>query len=168
MKKIKFVALALAMMFAISALTGCFGLLMEHIEDTNGAEDTSLAVITKEEVLSWSKNYLADDEVVVDATQADPWAKYAASKFSGVRNVFQAQVGKEIPEGIGSIMFKFDVTLSEGNFYIALLQDGVVYQEISTSGEYTVTVNNPSGNYVVVIAGESAKVSLKSIIQYYM
>ena len=168
MKKLRFLAVALVMAFAISALTGCFGLLTEHIADVNGAEDTTLATLTKDEVLTWSKNYLADGEVEVAATQADPWAKYSADKFSGARNILQAEVGKEIPQGIGSIMFKFDVTVSEGNFYIVLLQDGVVYQEISTSGASTITVNNPSGHYVVVIAGESAKVSLQSIIQYYM
>ena len=156
MKKLKFLALVLAMVLMTCCMTGCFGdlFLLEHIEDVNGEADTSLATITKEEAVA--------------ATQADPWAKYSSDKFSGARNIFQAKVGQEIPQGIGTIMFKFNVDVSAGNFYIVLLQDGVVYAEVSTTGSSTITVNNPSGHYVVLIAGESAKVSLQTIIQYYM
>ncbi|MBO5866925.1 MAG: hypothetical protein J6Q55_02600 [Clostridia bacterium] len=170
MKKLKFLALVLAMVLMTCCMTGCFGdlFLLEHIEDVNGEADTSLATITKEEAVAWTKNYLADNEVEVAATQADPWAKYSSDKFSGARNIFQAKVGQEIPQGIGTIMFKFNVDVSAGNFYIVLLQDGVVYAEVSTTGSSTITVNNPSGHYVVLIAGESAKVSLQTIIQYYM
>ena len=170
MKKLKFLAVVLAMVLMTCCMTGCFSdlFLLEHIEDVNGAEDTSLATITKEEAVAWTKNYLADNEVEVPATQADPWAKYSSDKFSGARNIFQAKVGQEIPQGIGQIMFKFDVTVTEGNFYVVLLQDGVVYAEVSTAGASTITVNNPSGHYIVLIAGESAKVSLQTIIQYYM
>ena len=144
----------------------CIGLLLvvclsmvacsAHIEDTNGADDHSLTAITKEELLGNSSAV----QFMTVRSEANGKIEYSVGKFTGVEKVEEVRA----KSGAGSITFKVNTTLEEGNLYVYVRHDGQIVGELAIGQDDTLTVENPTeGKYELCVAGESA--SFKMVIQ---
>lgn len=144
----------------------CIGLLlivclsmvacMQHIEDTNGADDYSLTTITKEQLLGNASAI----SVLSVRTEVNDKIKYSVGKFTGVEQVEEVRV----KDDADSITFAVNTTLEEGNMYVYVRHDGQIVGELAIGKDDALTIEKPvPGKYELCIAGESAK--FKMVIQ---
>ncbi len=132
-------ALVLALLL-VSMLVSC-----SHIEDTNGPDDTSLAVLTEEEVMSWADHgtsFYSVTEVV------NGKYSYKVGKLSGVETL-------ESYNGKTTYMLKSSLTLNSGNLRAILFCDGVYLCDIPL-GESEIPLSADAKKYKIRFAGESA------------
>lgn len=129
---------------------------LKHIEDTNGADDHSLTTITKEQLLGNSGAV----KLLSVRSQVNDKIEYSVDKFTGVEMVEEVRV----KNGVGSITFAVNTTLTEGNMYVYVRHDGQIVGELAIGKDDALTIEKPtSGKYELCIAGESAK--FKMVIQ---
>ena len=135
---------------------------IEHIEDINGPDNTSLAVISLDDFVSGNNHYTAShigysengeqtkvsgslDEVDFDK------CSWSSRKVSGIRTVQATQTDAD------SMTLIIGSTLNSGNMEIIIVVDGKCYQQISVNGVETITLDNIAGKLVLVkMAAESA------------
>ena len=150
MKKFKIIAVAVMCVALTVSLAACIAL---HIEDTNGEDDFSLAVITEDEIVTASRNYAATGSTY--ETVGDVHV-ITVEKFSGVW-----QVGRyDLTEG--SATFNVEMSVKRGNCRLVLVNDGKIVHDFDINGadSYTITT---VGEYYIMLAGESAEISLLKI-----
>ena len=128
---------------------------IEHIEDTNGADNYSLQTITDENIEKrdiGAKGFASETNNITNKT------KYYSKKFTGVTEV---DGGTSISSEYTIFIHRFVV--KEGNAKLVLLQDDKIVHEFApgeTMQEFT--VENAKGSYMSLrIAGESAKFELE-------
>lgn len=137
----------------------CIGLLlivclsmvacMQHVEDTNGADDHSLTTITKEQLLGSSSAI----KTISVRSEANGKIEYSVDKFTGVEKVEEVRV----KDGTDSITFAVNTTLTEGNMYVYVRRDGQIVGELAIGKNDALTLEKPApGKYELCIAGESA------------
>lgn len=148
-------------------LSGCTS-LTKHIEDTNGSDDYSLAVITDANIvnkdlgaLNISTSMSSFNNDVLNITSG---VKVKSKKFSGVYEVMY-----------GNFMFNSDVIMDlvsidvkSGNFKACVVYDDKIihtYDNNSTLLEYTAYDIN--GYLALIIAGESADFELNISYSVY-
>ena len=137
---------------------------LEHIEDTNGPENTSLSAISKEEFVSGKNLYTANhcgfsekgDQTNVSGTlknqDYDRCSMYA-KKFSGIDTLQATQTDSN------SMTLTVESTLNSGNMEIIIVIDGEYYQHIPTGSKQTIVLEDIAGKLILVkMAGESANV----------
>lgn len=126
-----------------------FGSDIEHIEDTNGAENFELQTITDDNIINMdigALNYKKSAGIITNTTT------YSSDKFTGVAEIY----------GINMVGNRFDITINHarvdsGNFKIVLLEDDEIVHEFKLNElTQTFTLENPSGYIALRIAGESA------------
>lgn len=122
---------------------------LEHIEDTNGAENFELQTITDDNIINMdigALNYKESAGIISNTTT------YSSDKFTGVAEIY----------GINMVGNRFDITINHarvdsGNFKIVLLEDDEIVHEFKLNElTQTFTLENPSGYIALRIAGESA------------
>ena len=136
----------------------------EHIEDTNGPENTSLSAISIEEFVSGKDSYIANhggssekgDQTKVSGTlksrDYDRCSMYA-KKFSGIDTLQATQTDSN------SMTLTVESTLNSGNMEIIIVIDGEYYQHIPTGSKQTIVLEDIAGKLILVkMAGESANV----------
>ena len=124
----------------------------EHIEDTNGASNFNLAVITKENVinrdlgalgLSKSTGFLNDG------------ITFSSKKFSGVMTIFETNF-------LFDSTFTMDVLnfhVNQGNFKMYVVYEDEIAAEVEPDTFAECRLDGLNGHLMLVIAGESADFS---------
>ena len=130
--------------------------LEEHIPDTNGPEDYSIAMITDEEIEAGnrlSKGGLTTRTKKTMLGLGDPVTIYSCKEFSGV---YMLDMTNLVFGDFSFDIYDFEVTA--GNFAIYILcNDQIV--DVVKPGESSVRYvleNSQSGTYEVLLVGESA------------
>ena len=132
---------------------GVYSLLtsdLKHIEDTNGPDDYSLAVITDENIINQDMGAL---NVGFHRSLLNDGVTCKSEKFSGVYRVF-------LTNFIFDSDFQMDLTnfyVHSGNFRMCLVNDGRIIADVEPGEVFTeVLLHDLNGAFELVIAGESA------------
>jgi len=135
----------------------------EHIEDNNGIEDTSLAVITIDEFVSTNDHYTAlhsgfsekGDQTDVFGTLDEvdySRCSWSSKKISGIRTLQATQTDAN------SMTLTIESTLNSGNMEIIIVIDGEYYQHVNINSKQTIVLEDIAGKLVLVkMAAESAE-----------
>lgn len=137
---------------------------LEHIEDTNGPENTSLSAISKEEFVSGKNLYTSNhcgfsekgDQTNVSGTlknqDYDRCSMYS-KKFSGIYTLQATQTDAN------SMTLIVESTINSGNMEIIIVIDGQYYQHVTMGSKQTIVLEDVAGKLVLVkMAAESADV----------
>ena len=154
----------LLVVFILLALVGGFVFsqinAMEHIEDTNGAEDYSLAVITDEEITAkgvkkcvGGPNTSKNKTTILGVTTTGG-TTYFSKQFSGIwlMDTWNIMAGDLVFS-----LYGYEVT--GGNFKMCVVHEGEIIAEVEPTEDgyvYFVMDDVEPGVYDLYIAGESA------------
>ncbi|MBR2886403.1 MAG: hypothetical protein IKB93_16695 [Clostridia bacterium] len=122
---------------------------LEHIEDTNGAENYDLQTITDANIINRDVGAMGLQTSTDAITNT---VTYSSKKFTGVEEIYG--------ENIAANRMEFTInhaSVTEGNFKIVLLVDDEIVHEFKLN-ELTQTyiLEKPSGYVSLRVAGESA------------
>ena len=149
----KLVAIGMVVLMAVSVLWMVFD-GVEAIEDTNGPDDFSLAVITDEEIIDrisdsvgfgWTKN-------PVNGT-----VKFHSRNFSGIQEILR----QDILFSTGVTLDVIDLEVNAGNFRMAVFHEDEIIMDITPETEFPLDLGALEGSVRLVIAGESADFSFR-------
>ncbi len=158
---IAFTALIVVLVLALSNHIGS-----SHIEDINGTEDPSLAVITREDFISVNNNNKATltsgsqtgVQTNVSGRLGDcdySRCSVSAKKASGIYTLQATQTDAN------SITLNVESTLSSGNMEIIVVIDGEYYQHIPVNSKQIIVLEDVAEKLVLVkMATESAEVNI--------
>lgn len=150
MKKNKLFGIIIAIAVVAVAIFMFMGNGMEHIEDTNGAENFALQTITDENIINKDIGAIGGPNMSTD--NISNTTTYSSKKFTGVAEIY----------GVDITTTSMDITVNhasvtEGNFKLVLLVDDEIVHEFKLNElSQTYTLEKPSGYVSLVIAGESA------------
>lgn len=122
---------------------------LEHIEDTNGAENYNLQTITDSNIINRDIGAMG---LKISNSTVTNTTSYSSEKFTGVEEIYG--------ENIVANRMEFNInhaSVTEGNFKIVLLVDDEIVHEFKLNElMQTYVLENPSGYVSLRIAGESA------------
>lgn len=130
---------------------------LEHIEDTNGADNYSLQTITEQDVVEQkmgTKGSVSKSEVRLG--NLSNGIKYSSEKFTGVYRLYTTTIfeGSDIYVSLAGFEIK------EGNFAFYVVFDGEVVGKIEpddfATAEFTLKNVEKTASLEYFIAGESA------------
>ena len=133
----------------------------EHIEDVNGAEDHSLAVITQQDIVEHkmgSRGGISTGESGMDIGGISILSgiKYSSKKFTGVYPLYASKLFKG--SDIYVRLSNFEV--NSGNFAFCIVFDGQVIGTVEPdefgTAEFQLDNVEKTGTLEYVLAGESA------------
>ena len=163
------IAVTLILVFLI-----VFLLAPEPMEDLNGA-DTSLAVFTKEEVLTgignkWNALFVSEGLYGEHTNVAERWiseaydydkCSFKCKTINGVKTMQITNIESD------SLTLSIESVLESGNMEIYVIVDGILYEKVPVGQAYSSTIEGIAGKDVEVrFAAESAKLSIQ-VIRYY-
>ena len=130
---------------------------LEHIEDTNGADNFELQQITDENICKMDIGALniSESEDIIGET-----VTYKSNKFTGVSEVFYENI----------ITNRFEITINHarvdaGNFKMVLcVDDEIVHTFTLNELSQTYVLEDVRGTVSLRIAGESAKFQVDYIV----
>ena len=131
---------------------------MEHIADTNGAEDFSLATLTEEDILAKSLTCTGGPNRSMGRLNLPGgWSisdgvELSAKQFSGVTDILWADY--ILPSDFSLSLDHFSVT--EGNFRMMVINEGKIIADIQPGDNVDILIEGLTGYTTVRIAGESA------------
>lgn len=127
---------------------------LEHIEDTNGADNFELQTITDEDI---AKIEMGSLNVGVSTNNITNMNEISSSKFTGVHEVLYTNlIGKS-----DFLLNIYDFQVNGGNFKMAVVHDGEIVHTITPENAEEFLLEDISGTVSLVIAGESADFSFK-------
>ena len=133
------------------ALTSCN---VGHIADTNGDEDTSLSTLTKEDIFTY-RNSVSFGTVSKSSNQE---FSLTCKKLSGNYLV------KTITPNGRNLGITVASTVTKGNAYIVLMQDGRVVKEMENGEESVYITGNTKSEIELRVLGESCEFEIKVYI----
>ena len=145
MKNCLKIFVSFCLVLSIFLLSACF---VGQIEDTNGADDTSLCKLTNRDLTAKRYHYTSVGRVISDTESGVVYR--VSTSFSGVDAVY----GFSLSDG-ESMTLAVSSELTGGNFRLFLWSDGRIVEDIPVGIGKTVTVS-AAGKYEVRAAGESA------------
>ena len=131
---------------------------MEHIADTNGADDFSLATLTEADILAKSLTCTGGpNRSMGQLNLPGGWSisdgvELSAKQFSGVTDILWADY--ILPSDFSLSLDHFSVT--EGNFRMMVINEGKIIADIQPGDNVDVLIEDLTGYTTVRIAGESA------------
>lgn len=150
MKKNKLFGIIIAIAVVAVAIFMFMGNDLEHIEDTNGAENFALQTITDANIINKDIGAVGGPNMSTD--NISNTTTYSSEKFTGVAEIYGTNI---TATSMDIIVNHAGVT--EGNFKLVLLVDDEIVHEFKLNElTQTYTLENPSGYVSLVIAGESA------------
>ena len=152
-KKNLFLKIA-ALVLVIVCAVWMFADGVEHIEDTNGADNYALTTITDQDIL---ERKMGSTGMGRSATILNDTVKFSSPKFTGVYEVMWTDV--LYTNGLSLEIIDFEV--NGGNFRMLFVNDGKIIAEVVPNGTTTVDLGKVEGNVTLVIAGESADFSFR-------
>ena len=135
---------------------------MDHIEDTNGAENFSLAALTEEDILAKSltctggPNRSTGHLSLPGGWEISSGVELYAKKFSGVTDILWADY--ILPSDFSLSLDHFSVT--GGNLRMMVINEGEIIADIQPGDNIDVLIEGLTGYTTVRIAGESAAFSI--------
>lgn len=127
---------------------------LEHIEDTNGAENFELQTITDEDIAKiemGSLNVTASTNTITNMTEI------SSKKFTGVYEVLYSNLlGKS-----DFVLDLYELEVNSGNFKMAIVHDGKIVKTLTEENYEETLIEDINGTVSLVIAGESADFSFK-------
>lgn len=163
------VGVVLAVVFVLFAF---IRLPQSGIEDTNGVQDTSLAVITLDEMLTAPDHYSAwmtssgsdGGETSVEGNfkrfDYDEF-RFRSEKTSGIQTLQATKVAEN------QLVLSIQSSLEAGNMEIIIIIDGQYHSHVDTNCEQSVILDGVAGKTVVVrMAAESAKTEVSFSRRY--
>ena len=149
----KFLFLLLSLVLTIS-LTSC------DIKDTNGSDDYSLTVITEEDIVVGAFSSFSSFMEVESSSllYGELDGTYNVEKLSGIKILNYYSTSSP------NVKITIDFTCEEGNALLAIVGDNGIVLKIEPNQSNTFTFDNSSSTYKIVLAGESAKISLSYVM----
>lgn len=135
---------------------------MEHIADTNGADDFSLATLTEADILAKSltctggPNRSTGRLSLPGGWSISDGVELYAKQFSGVTDILWADY--ILPSDFSLNLDHFSVT--GGNFRMMVMNEGKIIADIQPGDNINVLIEGLTGYTTVRIAGESAAFSI--------
>ena len=127
---------------------------VEHVEDTNGADNYELQTITDEDIVNMemgAKGYAVTTHNITKTTEI------SSSKFTGVhRVVYSNLLGKS-----DFVLNIHNFKVEGGNFKMAVVHDGEIVDVLTAETAENYVLEDVSGTVSLVIAGESADFSFE-------
>lgn len=144
----------LAVVLIVVCVVWFMGDDLEHIEDTNGADDYSLTTITDEQIIDRSVGAL---NVKTSTGLIDGMVKISSDKFTGVYEVLNTYY-------IGNsdlVLQLYDFNVTSGNFKMCVILGDEIVAVLEPGDFVEYLLEDISGTVRLVIAGESADFSFK-------
>ncbi len=149
MKKIGQILLFLILLLS---LTSC----VKHIEDTNGDTNYSLEVITKENMLEGIPTVTLGRKIVRKNNEY----KCSIKKLSGVDELYKGSFRNE------DVAVTLSNSIESGNAKIILVYNDIVIKEFMLNSEnQIISLSNTKGEIRIIVAGESAKISVEFTVE---
>lgn len=160
MKKLLTLIVCCLLVFSLSACSLFFG--MDHIADQNGEENTALAQLTREDLISGRNSTMLFHSSSFAGSRSDAGSQYRdedytriTHKFGKLSGVITAQATKRQSQFLTLII---TTVLESGNMEVAIIVDGQYYCSVPLNQTTTIKLEDASGKLVLVrVAGESAK-----------
>lgn len=142
----------LAVALIVATVVWFMGDDLEHIEDTNGADNYELTTITDEQIVDKSVGSL---NVKTETGALNGMVTVSSDKFTGVYEVmYNNYVGSS-----DCMIQLYDFTVSSGNFKMVVVHDGEIVATLEPDSTTSYSLENISGTVSLIIAGESAEFS---------
>ena len=131
---------------------------MEHIADTNGAEDFSLSTLTDADILAKTltctggPNYSSGHITLPGGWELSSGVKLSADQFSGVADILWADY--LLPSDFNLRLEHFRV--ESGNFRMMVINGGKIIADVEPGDNIDLLIEDLTGPTYVRIAGESA------------
>ena len=149
-KLLTFVAIVFVIVFAFMFFSKGS---IEHIEDTNGADNYTLQQITDYNIINMdigAKNLTKETNVLSDLPT------YSSKKFTGVEEIYMNNI-----YGNRFDITLYNTTVKAGNLRIVLLHNNEIVHEFKLNElTQSYTLENPKGTVSLRVAGESANFKL--------
>ena len=135
---------------------------MEHIADTNGAENFSLSTLTEEDILAKSltctggPNRSTGHLSLPGGWEISSGVELYAKKFSGVTDILWADY--ILPSDFSLSLEHFSVT--GGTLRMMVINEGKIIADIQPGDHVDILIEDITGYTTVRIAGESAAFSI--------
>lgn len=134
---------------------------LEHIEDTNGADDYSLTTITDEDIIKMEMGTLGGPTISrsffnIAGVSSNDGVEISAKKYTGVHEIlyddylFASDFTLTIPS----------FTVSGGNVKLVVVHDDKIVETIEPGENITCSIEDVKGYISLRIAGESASYSI--------
>ena len=155
MKKIKNkLFIPVILVAVIIAAFMLFNTDLEHIEDTNGADNFDLQTITDENIINQDVGAL---NVGTKTNTITNMVEVESKKFTGVHEVLYINLlGKS-----DFLLNIYDFKVNSGNFKMVVVHDGKIVKTITEENYEETLLEDINGTVSLVIAGESADFSFK-------
>ena len=146
-----------AIVFVVAIIAAVIMLLnnpVEHIEDTNGADNYELQTITDDDIINKEmgcKGYSVTTHNLTNMTE------FSSKKFTGVYEVVYSNLLGESD----FVLDIYDFKVEGGNFKMVVVHDGKIVDELTAENAGNYVLEDVSGTVSLVIAGESADFSFK-------
>ena len=130
---------------------------LEHIEDANGAEDTSIAAITDQEIIDMSTGALggpnrATGGFEVGGIRISSGVKFSAKKYTGVSEILYDNY--ILPSDFDLIITTFVV--DEGNCELVVVHEDEIVQRLEPGDSVHIRLEDITGYVSLRLVGESA------------
>ncbi len=143
----------------VGVLIWGFSTGIDHVEDTNGAEDISIVTITDMDMVNM--NYGSRGFTKTESTKG---VKFHSKKFTGVHEIFYNNyIGNN---NVVSLDFT-EFTVKEGNFVLIVVNEGKILARLTPDDPLEHTFENITGNFSVRAVGESASFTIRMTNQEY-
>ena len=149
MEKIKkLLAAVVAVILIALAAVWMLGSDLEHIEDTNGADNYTLQEINDSNIIKMDVGALNFSATDMPLTMTE----YKSEKFTGVAEIYGTSI-----KGNRMDITLYNLWVESGNFRVVLIHNDEIVHEFKLNElMQTYTLENPSGYVALRIAGESA------------
>lgn len=124
---------------------------LEHIEDTNGADDYSLTTITEDDIINMDMGSIGGPNTSKGILNGKN-ITFSAKKFTGVYEILYDNL-------IGKSDFVLDLTnytINDGNFKMVVVHNDKIVATIEPDALVNYCLEDINGTVALRIAGESA------------
>lgn len=124
----------------------------DHIEDTNGPDNYTLAVITDENIINMDIGAQNVSMVSGMFNPLNSGVTVKSDKFTGVYRIFQTNF-------LFNSDFVMDVSgfwVNSGNFRMCIANEGKIIADVEPGMLVDVSLSDLNGSFELIIAGESA------------